>query len=86
MSEEIFGQVVNEKSNWSIRELSKMVKEEIINRRIIEYKSLISWNCIDDETNLHIEQGWQPFGSISVCYNQDEKEVFYAQAMVKYGE
>lgn len=55
--------------------------------KIIKYK-VIDQNLLLEITNVvqyMIEQGWQPYGSIS-CFSSgyNQSDVHYVQAMVKY--
>lgn len=54
-----------------------------MSKKITEY--FLKTNCdrdqLNEDINEMIRDGWQPFGSPTVCV--DENNCFYSQAMVK---
>jgi len=58
-------------------------------RRIVAYTVVNTFNDIiefENGVNLKINDGWQPFGSMTVVQSDDTMNETFFQAMVKYEE
>jgi len=66
----------------------KGVEKKMTERKIIEY-SVTSNGCVEQfvkNVNASIQNGWELFGSPFSIHDELNKDSYFVQAMVKYGD